>query len=67
MKSANRLVEEFTRQDARLGYIDVFTPMLGEDGRPRPELFIEDKLHLNAKGYALWKQVIAPHLGEPSR
>jgi lysophospholipase L1-like esterase len=67
VKAANRLVEEFTRRDARLDFIDVFTPMLGEDGRPRPELFIEDKLHMNAKGYLIWKQVIGPRLREPSR
>jgi|ERR1041385_1928227 lysophospholipase L1-like esterase len=67
VRAANRLVEEFTRNDVRLGFIDVFTPMLGEDGRPRPELFIEDKLHMNAKGYQLWQKIIAPHLGESSR
>src|SRR5262249_22553589 len=39
IKAANQLVDEFTRHDARLGFIDVFTPMLGADGRPRPELF----------------------------
>ena len=36
--------------------------MLGEDGKPRRELFVGDGLHLNAKGYALWTKVVAPHL-----
>ena len=35
--------------------------MLGEDGKPRRELFVGDGLHLNAKGYASTK-VVAPHL-----
>ena len=29
---------------------------------PRAELFRTDQLHLNAQGYALWKNVIASRL-----
>jgi len=36
--------------------------MLGQDGRPRAELFGADKLHLNEAGYALWKRELAAHL-----
>jgi lysophospholipase L1-like esterase len=25
-------------------------------------LFLEDKLHMNAKGYAIWQKLIEPHL-----
>jgi lysophospholipase L1-like esterase len=28
----------------------------------RPELFVEDGLHLNRAGYELWRSVIAPYL-----
>jgi lysophospholipase L1-like esterase len=45
-----------------LAFIDVFSLMLGSDGRPKPGIFREDGLHMNAKGYVLWKQVIAPYL-----
>jgi len=62
IKAANRLIEDFCRQDERLIYIDVFNPMLGADGKPRPELFVEDMLHLNRKGYALWTAMIRPRL-----
>ena len=62
IKAANRLIEDFCRQDERLIYIDVFNPMLGADGKPRPELFVEDMLHLNLKGYALWTALIRPRL-----
>lgn len=40
-------------------YIDVFYPMLGEDGRPQPHLYSEDGLHLSPAGYELWKQIIS--------
>jgi hypothetical protein len=43
-------------------YIDVFTPMLTKDGKPRPELFVEDRLHMNRQGYELWKSIIGPFL-----
>jgi lysophospholipase L1-like esterase len=36
--------------------------MLGSDGRPRRELFLDDGLHLNDKGYAVWNAVLAPLL-----
>ena len=62
IKAANRLIEDFCKQDERLIYIDVFNPMLGADGKPRPELFVEDMLHLNHKGYGLWTATIRPRL-----
>jgi lysophospholipase L1-like esterase len=62
-REANRLVREFTQTDLkRLGFIDVYTPMLGDDGKPRPELFVEDQLHMNAKGYELWTSIVKAHL-----
>lgn len=61
-KSTNRLIQDYTRHKEDLLYIDIVTPMLTPDGQPRAELFVEDGLHLNAAGYALWKQVIAPYL-----
>lgn len=62
MRRTNALVEEFSSRDPRLFYVDVFTPMLGADGRPREELFLEDRLHMNAQGYAIWRAAVLPHL-----
>ena len=39
---------------------DVFSQMLGADGLPRPELFVEDQLHMN--GYALSTRILKPLL-----
>ncbi len=60
MKQVNGLVEAYATHARRLVYIDVFTPMLGKDGSPRPELFGPDKLHMNSNGYSLWTSVITP-------
>lgn len=39
-------------------YVDVYHPMLGQDGRPRAELFDADGLHLSAEGYRLWTSIL---------
>lgn len=62
MKQANRLIAEQCRKDDRLKYVDVFGPMLGKDGKPRPELFVKDGLHLTAAGYRLWASILRPYL-----
>jgi lysophospholipase L1-like esterase len=61
-QKANALIEEFCKQNSQLVYVDLAKPMLGEDGKPKPELFVKDGLHLNAKGYELWTSIVSPML-----
>ncbi len=37
---------------------------LDATGKPKPELFIEDKLHLNQQGYAIWTEIVKKELGK---
>jgi len=62
VREANRLVREIVSRDTLQSYVDVFTPMLGANGRPKPELFIADSLHMTAAGYAIWRTQVAPHV-----
>jgi lysophospholipase L1-like esterase len=62
IRDANRLIQDYTRSDGSLVFVDVYTPMLDASGRPRGELFVADGLHMNAAGYALWRELIAPIL-----
>ena len=64
MAMANSLVRNTCSKDKRLDYIDIWQPMLGDNGKPRPDLFLGDGLHLNAKGYALWTSIVKPHLAK---
>ena len=48
--------------DPRLTYIDVYAAMLGPDGQPKPDIFVADRLHMNPKGYAIWRAIVGPHL-----
>jgi catechol 2,3-dioxygenase-like lactoylglutathione lyase family enzyme len=36
--------------------------MLGRDGKPRTELFMDDGQHLNSDGYALWAELVKRQL-----
>ena len=62
MKEASRLVEEYTKTDKRLQFINVYPHMMGADGKPKPDIFVEDQLHMNPKGYVIWKAVVGPYL-----
>lgn len=62
MRDANALIETYASRREYLDYIDVFEPMLGEDGSPLEEIFLEDGLHMNEKGYAIWKDAVEPFL-----
>jgi lysophospholipase L1-like esterase len=61
-QKANALVAAECKKDDRLVFIDVVKPMLGPDGKPRPELFGKDGLHMNEKGYELWTGLVRPLL-----
>lgn len=62
VRAANALIRADCEEDERLTFIDIDAPMLGEDGQPRKELFVEDGLHLSPEGYAVWADVLRPHL-----
>ena len=64
-RQANALIQADAKQ-LRVDFIDVFTPMLDAQGQPRADLFIEDRLHMNSAGYALWRSLVAPYLVAPS-
>ncbi len=61
-KILNNLVEVFARQTPHLKYIEASDFVLGADGKPRPELFRDDKLHFNAAGYKLLAERVRPYL-----
>lgn len=43
-------------------FIDIYTEMLHPNGALRPELYLEDQLHINHKGYEIWRNVIRRHI-----
>lgn len=64
MLEVNEGLESMAKADQRITYIDVATPMLNADGSIRDDLFVSDQLHMNQKGYDIWRNVVAPVLIE---
>ena len=54
----NRKLEQWTQQQKNVTFIDVWTPMLDANGNVLKDVFIEDGLHMNKKGYEIWAKVI---------
>ena len=62
-RAANEAIEAYAEDHEGITFIDVVRPMLDTDGQPRGELFRDDRLHLNAEGYTLWRRVVGRGLG----
>ncbi len=60
MKEANMMVKDFCNSDGRLFYFDAASPLLDDEGKPKDELFLDDRLHLNGEGYRLWTELLKP-------
>jgi len=58
MQAVNQSFKSLAEGDDRVFYVDVATAMLNDNGRPDPDLFIDDGLHLSAAGYDVWQQVV---------
>jgi len=56
--TGNHLIEDYLKKQKNAQFISVWKPMLGSDGKPKKEIFVEDNLHMNAQGYAIWQKII---------
>lgn len=58
----NSALKNWTNKRKRVQCADVWTPMLDSTGIVRQDIFIEDGLHLNKKGYDIWAGVISKYI-----
>lgn len=58
----NLLIKNHLKTKPGAAFIDVYYKMFNKDGKVMTDIFIEDELHMNAKGYALWQKIIEPYL-----
>lgn len=63
--ATNRLIQDFCATRKNLKFIPVRAKLLGADGLPRKELFVADRLHLNADGYRILADAVRPFLPAP--
>lgn len=53
MIATNTLISQYLKQDKNAVFVNIWNKML-VNGEPMKDIFIEDNLHMNAKGYAIW-------------
>jgi lysophospholipase L1-like esterase len=63
MQATNDKLLMLSLQRPTIHFVDVANPMLGADGTPMPQLFVEDGLHMTQAGYDIWNRVVGPVLG----
>ena len=60
--AANALIRNYINKQKNTQFLDVHSVMLDSNGEVFKDIFIADKLHMNAKGYAIWQKIIATTL-----
>ncbi len=64
MHEANQLIADYMKKESHLRFVDVSSPMLNKKGMVEENLFAEDMLHLNEKGYKIWAKIVRSALLE---
>ncbi|MET4108895.1 SGNH/GDSL hydrolase family protein [Hymenobacter sp. UYP22] len=63
VQEANQLIRTYIEQHPkRLRYVDTATPLLGPNGKPQPQFYVSDSLHMTPAGYSVWTRVVGKQL-----
>ena len=62
IEKTNKLIKNYLSTKNKSAFIDVYLPMFKKDATVRSNIFLEDSLHMNAKGYHIWQKIIQPYL-----
>ncbi len=60
-QDANAKIKSFLSSQPATDFIDVYQAMLAENGKVQQDIFIQDNLHMNQKGYDIWIRVLKPY------
>ncbi len=60
----NEAMKSYTEKKENVGFVDVWTPMLDENGNPKSNIFLQDQLHMNKTGYDIWREIFAKFFPE---
>jgi len=56
----NQQLREYCEAMEKVMFVDTWQALTNADGGPRPELYIQDQLHLNQDGYKIWTEIFKP-------
>lgn len=60
-KKLNRKYKRIAKKDPNISYVDIWKPMLNGN-KVKADIFTADNLHMNAKGYQIWQNVITNYI-----
>lgn len=60
--TVNTLLREFVKRGPKLSFVDIYHGMMQPNGAINSGLYVEDGLHMNADGYAIWRRILEPLL-----
>mgnify|MGYP003659914654 CR=1 FL=1 len=63
-KKLNRKFDRLAKKDIQIDFVDVWQPMLN-NRKPMTDIFIEDGLHMNQKGYDIWYEAMKNLVNNP--
>jgi lysophospholipase L1-like esterase len=66
-KATNRAVKDYVATERSLTFIDLLDAMLTPEGKPREDLWVEDRIHPNHAGYLVRVRIMRPLLGKPDQ
>lgn len=58
----NAMLKEYAENEENTEFADVWNPALDENGKVLTDIFVQDNLHMNPKGYKIWQEVLAPYV-----
>jgi len=62
VQETNRLMKKMCEGSPNFHFIDTDYAYLDQKGKPIKELFVQDQIHQNAEGYAIWTKIIKKEL-----
>lgn len=60
----NELLSDYAGANDKLHYIDITSVMIEDGERLKDQIFLNDGMHLNASGYALWDPIIRAEIAK---
>ena len=61
-QQANQLVRDFIAKGKNMAFVDIWAASIGDDGQPRPEFYVADKLHPTTEQFQMRAKLIRPAL-----
>jgi len=61
IKWVNQRIQEKADRSPNLKFIDIYEGMLDNGHHPNTSYYLSDLLHMNRKGYVVWKALVRKH------